>query len=155
MEGTSIEEVLRQLFCGDPKMDNVICFAMDSRKPTDLNVWTDFHWLQEPTKRDVLLTSGIDHEYNPSNQFILMALPIAMINQHGADYDTEWPVVLKELYNKDAPMFTYPFTYVDVKINATAADIGYRIYYLIGDDPVSGPQNIHFEFMENPDYPRP
>lgn len=143
MEGTKIDDVLKQLFEGDPKTDNVVCYIEYNKLPTSNMYWTDTAWRQTPTKRDVLLRDGIELEVHPDGQYVLIALPIAMIREQGQTPD-EYPVELKEIYNKDAAAFTYAFNYVDIKNSSVASEVGYRVYYLLR--PVSGNQTLKCEF---------
>ena len=147
MEGTKIDDVLKQLFEGDPKTDNVVCYIEYNREPSVNMYWTDTAWRQIPIKRDALLANGIELHFEPNRQFILIALPISMINDYGQDPTVEFPVRLKELYNKNAPEFTYAFRYVDIKNSSVAVDIGYRVYYL--PNKVTGTQDIICEFEKN------
>ena len=71
MEGTKIDDVLKQLFEGDPKTDNVVCYIEYNKLPTSNMYWTDTAWRQTPTKRDVLLRDGIELEVHPDGQYVL------------------------------------------------------------------------------------
>lgn len=139
-EGTKISEVWRQLLEGDPKADNVLCAAVAAVLP---QYWTDLAWRQFTVKRNdlVKITSQTPFEWKAipfdqwqpvvaNQQYIMISLPLSMINEPGTDLAEERPVKLAEVYNVASPMFTYDWSYYDIKNNPNADENGYRVYYL-------------------------
>ena len=133
--GTKIEDVLRQLFEGDPMADNVVYCAVNSVLPY---YWTDIPWIPFTTTRDKLLPGGEDHPFNrwtpvtANHEFIMISVPLAMCHNYGTDPSVELPVRLDEVYVRDegATQFPLPYMWYDVKNNTTSSEKGYRIFYL-------------------------
>lgn len=120
--------------------------------------WTDNPWRQYTVKRDdlVKITSQIPFEweaipYNTSftanNQYIVVALPLSMINEPGTDIVHERPVKLAEIYNTSHPEFSYEWAEYNVKNNPAAAADGYKVYYIT--NKVTGKFNLSLEFANN------
>ena len=124
-------------------MDNVICYIEYDKDPTNGMYWTDTPWKQEAISRTELARDGIELKYTPKNQYILMSMPIEMLES--TSLTGELPVRLKEIYSKDAPAYTYSYRTIDIKSESISEEASYRLFFL-PNRVTSKTQTLVFEF---------
>lgn len=137
--------------------DNVIYGGWSTELPLPGSFWSDtiptesgstvskYHWRPYPKKRDELYDVTLEKslpfgDYSPievNNAYLMISIPLSMINEYGTDRFKELPVRLKDVYSSMTPepatedkMFTYSWFYVDVKGVETDSEPTYRIYFL-------------------------
>lgn len=121
---------------GNPIVENVLYVKGAAALPTAGATWRSLGpWpeIGQFDNQEFTVAGGIDVSIPWSNQYIMIAVPRANINGNASGAMGSHKIRLKEVYDKDAPAFTYGFTYMDVpndEDSPIVGDSGYRIYYV-------------------------
>ena len=121
---------------GNPIVENVLYVKGAAALPTTGATWRSLGpWpeIGQFDNEEFTVAGGINVPITWSNQYILIAVPRANINGNASGAKGSHKIKLDEIYDKDAPAFTYGFTYIDVpndEDSPIVGDSGYRIYYV-------------------------